>query len=81
MPRADLPRADRGPLTARAFISGCAGRRLTDDERALFGETEPWGLILFKRNCHTKDQIRDLVTDFREIVGRDDAPVDRKSVV
>jgi len=70
-----LPRADRGPLTARAFISGCAGRRLTDDERALFGETEPWGLILFKRNCHTKDQIRDLVTDFREIVGRDDAPV------
>lgn len=59
----------------KAFISGCAAERLTADERAFFSEEKPWGLILFKRNCRTKNQIRDLVDEFRSIVGRPDAPV------
>jgi len=70
-----LPHADREPLDGKAFIAGCAGRRLTDDERAFFADELPWGLILFKRNCRSRDQIRALVAEFREIVGRPDAPV------
>lgn len=70
-----MPRAEQEPLSGKAFISGCAGRRLTDEEREFFAAEQPWGLILFKRNCRSKDQIRDLVAEFRALVGRPDAPV------
>jgi len=70
-----LPRADREPLDGKAFITGCAGTRLTAAERSFFADEKPWGLILFKRNCRQRDQIRDLVSEFRDLVGRADAPV------
>ncbi len=62
-------------MTISAFIGGCAGPELTDDERAFFRETDPWGLILFARNCATAGQVSALVADFRACVGREDAPV------
>ena len=62
-------------MGARAFISGSSGTVLTADERAFFREAEPWGLILFKRNIETPEQVRRLVAGFREVVGRADAPV------
>lgn len=62
-------------MTEKAFISGCAGIRLSDEESAFFADQRPWGLILFKRNCETPDQVRGLTAQFREAVGRPDAPV------
>jgi beta-N-acetylhexosaminidase len=62
-------------MGARAFIAGMAGTFLTDSERAFFRDAEPWGLILFKRNIDTPDQVRRLTGDFRALVGRVDAPV------
>jgi beta-N-acetylhexosaminidase len=62
-------------MGARAFIAGIAGTVLTDRERAFFRESEPWGLIVFKRNINTPDQVRRLTDSFRETVGRADAPV------
>ncbi len=70
-----MPRAEKEPSSGKAFIAGCSGWRLTPAERSFFSDERPWGLILFKRNCRSKDQVRDLVSDFRELVGRDDAPV------
>ena len=35
----------------------------------------PWGLILFRRNVDTPDQLRALAASFRDVVGRLDAPV------
>ena len=58
-----------------AFISGCAGQDLTADERAFFRETNPWGLILFARNVGSPAQIAALTRSFRQVVGRDNAPV------
>jgi beta-N-acetylhexosaminidase len=58
-----------------AFISGCAGLQLTEDERAFFRDSQPWGLILFKRNVDSPDQVKALTVDFRDIVGRRNAPV------
>lgn len=59
----------------KAFISGCQGLTLTEDERHFFAEQTPWGLILFQRNCDNPDQVADLVQSFRTAVGRSDAPV------
>ncbi len=59
----------------RAFIIGLSGYRLADDERAFLREADPWGLILFARNVSTPDQVRRLVEEFRESIGRADAPV------
>ena len=59
----------------RAFVCGCAGLALEPAERDFFEETQPWGLILFRRNVDTPDQLRRLTRSFREIVGRPDAPV------
>jgi beta-N-acetylhexosaminidase len=58
-----------------AFICGCAGTVLDEAERAFIRETQPWGLILFKRNVLDRAQMRALTDSFRELVGRADAPV------
>ncbi len=42
---------------------------------AFFERTKPWGLIVFKRNCETPEQLLKLTGDFRKAVGRKDAPV------
>jgi beta-N-acetylhexosaminidase len=59
----------------KAFICGCAGLALNDEERAFLRQEEPWGLILFKRNIGVRDQVRALTRSLRECVGRADAPV------
>jgi len=59
----------------RAFICGCAGTSLSDDERAFVREARPWGLILFKRNVADREQLHALTDAFRGELGRDDAPV------
>lgn len=65
------------PLDAppRAVVFGCAGRELSDAERAFFRESDPVGFILFARNVDTPAQVRSLVRDLRAAVGRADAPV------
>ena len=59
----------------RAFVCGCAGLALEPDERDFLAEAQPWGLILFRRNVDTPEQLRNLTRSFREAVGRADAPV------
>jgi beta-N-acetylhexosaminidase len=58
-----------------AAIYGCSGHRLTAEERAFFAEVRPWGFILFRRNVDTPDQVKALVDDLRDSIGRPDAPV------
>ncbi len=58
-----------------AFISGCSGPALTHAERNFFEQANPWGLILFKRNCDSPAQVKALTAAFRAVTGRKDAPV------
>jgi beta-N-acetylhexosaminidase len=58
-----------------ACILGSSGTSLTSEERTLFEAARPFGLILFARNLRQPDEVRDLVAEFRQIVGRPDAPV------
>lgn len=58
----------------RALILGCAGPELSRAERQFFIDTDPFGFILFQRNCESPEQIRMLTEDLRDCVGRH-APV------
>ncbi|WP_439575252.1 beta-N-acetylhexosaminidase [Phreatobacter sp.] len=62
-------------MAVSALIVGCSGTVLTADERAFLRDADPWGLILFRRNCTDPVQVKGLVDDFRATVGRADAPV------
>jgi len=59
----------------RAFITGVEGLELAPSERDFLRDADPWGLILFRRNVESPEQVRQLVASFREAVGRGDAPV------
>lgn len=59
----------------RAFICGCSGSALTREERDFLRESTPYGLILFKRNVETPDQVRALADSFRDCLGNGDAAV------
>jgi beta-N-acetylhexosaminidase len=56
-------------------IYGCAGQTLTAEERAFFGDAQPWGFIVFARNIDSPDQLRALVREMRETVNDPQAPV------
>lgn len=61
-------------MAPRAFITGVAGLSLSPDERAFLRDARPWGMIVFKRNISTPQQVHDLVQGFRDCVGWE-APV------
>lgn len=60
--------------TPLALFVGMPGYELSADEIAFFREANPFGLFLFKRNLDNPEQIRRLVGQFRDAVGRADAP-------
>ncbi|MEM1305888.1 MAG: beta-N-acetylhexosaminidase [Pseudomonadota bacterium] len=62
-------------MPAARFITGLDGVALGDDERRILRDAEPAGLILFARNCLTRDQLYRLVSEARDAIGRDDTLV------
>ncbi|MDB5623885.1 MAG: beta-N-acetylhexosaminidase [Devosia sp.] len=58
-----------------ALFVGMPGLELSPDEIAFFRDANPYGLFLFRRNLDTPDQVRRLCAQFRDAVGRLDAPV------
>src|SRR3954470_17501114 len=63
---------------SRAFITGLAGPSLTAEERDFLRDAEPWGLILFKRNIASPEQVRRLVAEAREVAGNVPVLVDQE---
>ena len=61
--------------TPKAVIFGCAGLELTAEEKAFFSVHNPYGFILFARNCNNPEQVRKLVVELRTCVGGRNAPV------
>lgn len=66
----ELPASQMLPV-----IFGCSRTTLLPEERRLFKETNPFGFILFSRNCDDPDQVRGLIMELRHAVGRPDAPI------
>ena len=61
--------------TPLALFVGMPGLELSPDETAFFRDANPFGLFLFRRNLDNPEQARRLCAQFREAVGRADAPV------
>ena len=59
----------------KATIFGCSGLRLLPEEKLFFSRSNPLGFILFARNCDNPEQVKQLVEDLRQSVGRTDAPI------
>ncbi len=59
----------------RAFICGLIGPTLSEEERGFLAKTQPWGVILFRRNVESLAQLRTLTEDIRAALGREWAPV------
>ena len=57
-----------------AYILAPQGPDLSPEESAFFRQADPWGYILFQRNCETPEQLKRLTSELRACVGRD-API------
>lgn len=52
-------------------VFGIAGRELTADEQSFLRDEQPLGVILFRRNIETPDQVRGLNDSIRRAIDRD----------
>lgn len=55
-----------------SLIAGLSGVAMTDDERRFYRDVQPAGVILFARNVADRDQLKRLVEEARNAVGRQD---------
>jgi len=62
-------------MSQSALILDPVGTALSADEYALFRESDPWGFILFQRNCVDPDQVRGLIRALHDCVGRETVPI------
>ena len=55
-----------------AFITGLSGEAVTGDEWRFLQDARPCGLILFKRNCVSPEQVKALINGYKDAIGSDD---------
>ena len=62
-------------MAISTFITGLSGSILTQNERAFIRDSNPWGLILFKRNISDRAQVQKLIAEFKSVIGRSEVAV------
>ncbi|HPR97091.1 MAG TPA: beta-N-acetylhexosaminidase [Thermotogota bacterium] len=55
----------------RLFLIGIQGKELTDETRDLLDRIQPGFIILFQRNVESGEQLKRLITDIKNYVGRE----------
>ena len=50
-------------MKKKAIIISIKGHKLTTKERILITNEKPWGLILFKRNIKSLNQVKELIKE------------------
>ena len=53
-------------MKKKAIIISIKGIKLSDREKILLSSEKPWGLILFKRNIKSMNQIKILIKSIRK---------------
>lgn len=62
-------------MSITPLITDVEGERLTAEEKRFITQTSPYGVILFKRNCVSSEQVRSLTAELRDATGRADLPI------
>jgi beta-N-acetylhexosaminidase len=62
-------------MPASAAIYGCQGTEIAPSERGFFRDAQPFGFILFARNCEAPPQVRALCRSLRETIASANAPI------
>lgn len=55
-----------------AAILSCKGLSLSEKEKKLFSQYNPLGISLFARNLKSKPQVKSLIKEIKETIGRED---------
>ncbi len=55
-----------------AAILSCQGTSLNDEEKKFFAQNNPLGINIFSRNIASKQQLKKLINEIKEVIGRDD---------
>ena len=59
----------------QASIYGLSNVTLSENEKSLFKDINPWGFILYARNIESIDQLKRLTNSLRALMGRDNLPI------
>ena len=62
-------------MKLKALIISIKGTRLSKLEKKLLSDEKPWGIILFKRNLKTYEQIKDLTSEIRRFSKNSKFPI------
>ena len=62
-------------MKKKAIIVSIKGAKLSQKERILLSKERPWGLILFKRNIKSLNQIKILIKDIKKITNDKKFPI------
>ena len=62
-------------MKKKAIIVSIKGSTLSSKEKILFSKEKPWGLILFKRNILSFNQLKKLILDIRKLTKDKNFPV------
>ena len=54
-------------MKKKAIIVSIKGSELSKNEKKLFSKEKPWGLILFKRNIKSLNQIKKLIINIKKL--------------
>ena len=62
-------------MNRKAIIFGVKGYSLKKEEKQFFKKTKPWGIILFSRNIKNLPQLKNLITDIKNIFKHKKYPI------
>ncbi len=62
-------------MKCKALIISIKGTKLSKKERVLISREKPWGVILFKRNLKTVNQIKKLTSTIKSITKNNNFPI------
>ena len=62
-------------MRKKAIIISIKGTTLTKKEKILLSREKPWGIILFKRNIKSFEQIKNLIKDIKRLMKDSKFPI------
>ena len=62
-------------MKKKAIIVSIKGTNLSNKEKALLSNEKPWGLILFKRNIKSLEEVKKLINNIRKLTNEPNFPI------